>query len=122
MASGRSSRYAPKGPTWSVAIAGTRASPVGLVRGDPQADVTYVYRGLRPTLRLRLYRGVDAGGGYRVSGQPVPWVAERWGGESEISASFPGVFERNTLALSYEAQWVRGPRRIAPGGRARRPQ
>jgi len=80
---------------------------VGLVRGDPQADVTYVYRGLRPTLRLRLYRGVDAGGGYRVSGQPVPWVAERWGGESEISASFPGVFERNTLALSYEAQWVR---------------
>ncbi len=80
---------------------------VGLVRGDPQADVTYVYRGIRPTLRLRLYRGVDAGGGYRVSGQAVPWVAERWGGESEISAGFPEVFERHSLAFGYEAQWVR---------------
>lgn len=79
----------------------------GLVRGDPLVDATYVYAGVRPTVRVRVYRSVDAGGGYRVSGRDTQWVAERIGGESEISVGFPGVFDAQSLSLSYEAQWVR---------------
>ncbi len=79
----------------------------GLVRGDPLFDATYVYRGLRPTLRVRAYRTVDAGSGYSVSGANTQWVAERVGGESELSVGFPGVFDAHSVSLSYEAQWVR---------------
>jgi hypothetical protein len=79
---------------------------VGLTRGDPMIDATYVYRGLRPTLRLRAYRSVDAGSGYRVGRQTPTWVAERVGGESEVSMSFPGRFDAHTVALTYDASYV----------------
>ncbi len=80
---------------------------IGLVRGDPNLDVTYVYRGLRPTMRLRLYRSVDAGTGYRVGRVSPGWVAERYGGESEVSITFPGRFDAHLLALTYDASYVR---------------
>jgi len=80
---------------------------VGLVRGDPSVDLTYVYRGVRPTLRLRAFRTVDAGGVYRVGRRTPTWVAERVGGESEVSLVFPGRFDAHTVALTYDAAWVR---------------
>jgi hypothetical protein len=79
---------------------------VGLVRGDPNLDVTYVYRGLRPTMRLRLYRSVDAGTGYRVAGTAPGYIAERFGGESEVSVLFPGRFDTHLVALTYDASYV----------------
>jgi len=80
---------------------------VGLVRGDPNVDVTYVYRGVRPTLRLRAFRTVDAGNGFRVGRRAPGWVAERVGGESEVSVAFPGRFDAHTVSLVYDASWVR---------------
>lgn len=80
---------------------------VGLVRGDPWVDTSYVYRGARPTLRLRFFRTVDAGGGYRVGSVSPEWAAERIGGESEVSVAFPSTFESHTLALTYDASYVR---------------
>lgn len=80
---------------------------VGLVRGDPLVDLGYVYRGMRPTVRLRLYRSVDAGGGYRVGRVNPTWAAERIGGESEVSLGFPGRFDTHSLSMTYDAQWVR---------------
>ncbi|MBK6528338.1 MAG: PD40 domain-containing protein [Deltaproteobacteria bacterium] len=80
---------------------------VGLVRGDPLVDLGYVYRGARPTLRLRLYRSVDAGGGYRIGSRNPTWAAERIGGESELSIGFPSRFDTHVLSMTYDAQWVR---------------
>lgn len=80
---------------------------IGLVHGDPNVDLTYVYRGLRPTMRLRLYRTIDAGSGYRVGRVSPAWVAERIGGESEVSITFPGRFDAHLLALTYDASYVR---------------
>jgi hypothetical protein len=80
---------------------------VGLVRGDPLVDLGYVYRGTRPTVRLRLYRSVDAGGGYRIGRVNPTWAAERIGGESEVSLSFPGRFDQHVVSMTYDAQWVR---------------
>lgn len=79
---------------------------VGLVRGDPQFDATYVYRGARPQLRLHAYRTVDAAGNYRVGRSNVSWPAERIGGESEVSVVFPALFESHALSFAYEAQYV----------------
>ncbi|MBI5516784.1 MAG: PD40 domain-containing protein [Deltaproteobacteria bacterium] len=80
---------------------------VGLVRGDTNVDLGYVYRGVRPTLRMHAYRTVEPGTGYRVGRTTVPWVAERLGGETELSVGFPGFFEGHTLSLAYEAYWQR---------------
>ena len=80
---------------------------VGLVRGDPLVDLGYIYRGARPTLRLRLYRSVDAGGGYRIGSRNPTWAAERIGGESELSIGFPSRFDTHVLSMTYDAQWVR---------------
>lgn len=87
--------------SWSARLA------LGLARFDPGFDVTYSFAGVRPTLRMRAYRSVEAGSGYRLGGRETPWAAERWGGESELSVTYPALFERSTFALSYEAQWVR---------------
>lgn len=80
---------------------------VSLTRGYPTADVSYIYRGIRPTLRLRAYRTVEPGGGYRVGRFNPPWTQERYGGESEVSVNFPSPFDIHTLSLGYEASWVR---------------
>lgn len=80
---------------------------IGLVRGDPWVDLSYVYRGMRPTIRLRLYRSVDAGGGYRVGRVNPTWATERIGGESEISIGFPSRFDTHVVSMTYDAQWVR---------------
>ncbi len=80
---------------------------LGLVRGDPNIDATYVYRGVRPTLRLRAFRSVDAGGGYRVGTRTPVWAAERIGGESELSIVFPGRFDAHALYFTWDAAYVR---------------
>lgn len=80
---------------------------VSLERGHPNVDLSYTYRGLRPTLRLRAYRVVEPGTGYRVGRFTPTWAQERWGGESAVSVSFPSPFEQHVLSLGYEAQWVR---------------
>jgi hypothetical protein len=80
---------------------------VGLVRGDTNVDLGYSYRGVRPTLRMHGYRTVEPGAGYRIGRAAIPWVAERIGGETELSVGFPGFFEGHTLALTYEAFWQR---------------
>jgi hypothetical protein len=80
---------------------------VSLARGYPTGDLSYTYRGIRPTLRLRAYRTVEPGGGYRVGRFAPPWTQERWGGESDVSVNFPSPFDLHTLSLGYEAQWVR---------------
>lgn len=80
---------------------------VSLTRGFPTADLSYVYRGVRPTLRLRAYRTVEPGSGYRVGRFAPPWSQERYGGESEVSVNFPSPFDIHTLSLGYEASWVR---------------
>lgn len=80
---------------------------VSLERGHPNVDLSYVYRGLRPTLRLRAYRVVEPGTGYRVGRFTPVWAQERWGGESAVSVNFPGPFEQHSLSLGYEAQWIR---------------
>jgi hypothetical protein len=87
--------------TWNVRFG------LGLVRGDPNVDLTYVYRGLRPTVRLRAFRTVDAGSGFRIGTSTPTWVAERTGGESEVSVAFPGRFDTHTVSLLYDASWVR---------------
>lgn len=79
----------------------------GLVRGDPLVDATYIYRGLRPTMRLRFFRSVDAGGGYRIGRATPTWAAERIGGESEVSVVFPGRFDAHTVLLTYDAAFTR---------------
>ena len=80
---------------------------VGLVRGDPSVDASYTYSGMRPSIRLRLYRSVDAGGGYRIGSRTPTWAAERIGGESEISMVLPARFDTHAISMTYDAQWVR---------------
>lgn len=78
---------------------------VGLVRGDPSFDVSYWYNGMRPTLRVHVYRSVGAER-WRVGRHEPLFAAERWGGETEISVGFPGLFHSHALSFSYEAQHV----------------
>ena len=80
---------------------------VSLTRGHPAVDLSYTYRGVRPTLRLRAFRVVEPGTGYRVGRFTPTWAQERWGAESSVSVSFPAPFETHSLSLGYEAQWVR---------------
>ncbi len=77
---------------------------ISLTRGYPSFDATYQYAGLRPTLRLHLYRTVDAAGGYSVGTYAPTWAEQRIGGEAEADLAFPGVWDAHALSFAYEAQ------------------
>ncbi len=79
---------------------------IGLVRGDPSVDVSYVYSGMRPSVTLHAYRNVAAGH-HRIGTTDVTYAEDRWGGESGVYVYFPALFMSNALSFSYETQYLR---------------
>jgi dipeptidyl aminopeptidase/acylaminoacyl peptidase len=74
---------------------------VGLVRGEVNADLSYVYQHLPTPLSLRLFRTVAPRGGLFVGGVTEEWIEDAVGAEAGISYSMPRMLHFENVSARY---------------------
>lgn len=81
---------------------------VGLVNPQPGFLFAYSYEGLRPSLRVELYRSVGRGA-WRVGRSTPGYPEARFGGSAQVSVGIPQRFQSHGITLRYDAQYVDQP-------------
>ncbi len=79
---------------------------VGLVRGNVNADLTYVYQRTPLPITISAFHGVAPRGGLVVAGEPEEWIERSFGGEIGIRYSFPRAFNSEIFTLSYRLSYL----------------
>jgi hypothetical protein len=80
---------------------------VGFVGFNPTFDLSYAYRGLRPSLVARVARTVQRATVVLPSGE-VAYPYERWVGDVGVAIAFPQLFQSSALSLGYTLSYA-GP-------------
>lgn len=86
---------------------------IGLVGFNPYFDLSYAYRGLRPTITARVARTVQRATIAQGENE-YAYPYERWIADVGTSLSFPQLFQNSTLALGYTLTYA-GPLGRIPG-------
>jgi hypothetical protein len=79
---------------------------VGLVRGNINADLTYVYRRTPLPITINLFHGVAPRGGLVIAGEPEEWIERAVGGDIGVRYSFPRAFNSESVSLSYRLSYL----------------
>jgi hypothetical protein len=73
---------------------------VGFVGWNPFFDLSYAYRGLRPTITARVGRSVTRAT-IALGDSEIAYPVERWVADVGASLSFPALFQSSALAIGY---------------------
>lgn len=87
---------------------------MGLVNLQPGFNLAYAYEGLRPSMRLELYRAVGRSA-WRVGRSEPAFAEARFGGAVELSVSAPQRFQSHGVTVRYDAQYVDQPEGVPYG-------
>ncbi|MDP3275522.1 MAG: hypothetical protein Q8Q09_10030 [Deltaproteobacteria bacterium] len=87
---------------------------LGFVSLQPSFSLSYVYRGLRPTMSLSVGRAVQRQG-YTIAGRDFFVPRETYYGDLGMSVGFPSLFFSHALSFGYSARYA-GPVGAVPGG------
>lgn len=86
---------------------------LGLVGFNPTFDLSYAYRGLRPTITARVARTVQRAT-LSIGEEERAYALQRWVADVGVSLGFPQLFQNSALALGYTLSYA-SPVGTVPG-------
>ncbi len=74
---------------------------IGLVYGNVDVDLRYLYQRSVLPISVHLYHRVSPRGGLLVGGEPQRWIERGFGGDIGLRYSFPRAFIGESVSLTY---------------------